>query len=110
MLQFPLKSERCKPYNPTKCDVINDVKLFPTVYRRIYCRKFLTLSNQTSRYTIKCIRIIQICSCFRISQLCHDRAAQFVILLAKSGSNYIENEDIVPLIQVGSTCSGFTQA
>ena len=26
--------------HPTKCDVINDVKLFPTVYRRIYCRNF----------------------------------------------------------------------
>ena len=24
----------------TKCDVINDVKLFPTVNRWIYCRKF----------------------------------------------------------------------
>ena len=36
--------------------VINDVKLFPTVYRRMYCRKYLTLSNQTSRYNIKCIR------------------------------------------------------
>ena len=34
----------------TKCDVINDVKLFPTVYHRIYCRKFLTLTNQTLRY------------------------------------------------------------
>ena len=29
-----------------KCDVINDVKLFLTVYHRIYCRKFSTLSNQ----------------------------------------------------------------
>ena len=28
-----------------KCDVINDVKLFPTVYCRICCRKCLTLSN-----------------------------------------------------------------
>ena len=50
----------CKPHNaarhPRKCDVINDVKLFPTVYRRIYCRKFLTLSNQESRYKGKCIR------------------------------------------------------
>ena len=50
-LQFELKLERCKPHiaarHSTKCDVINDVKLFPTVYRRIYCRKFLTLSNQT---------------------------------------------------------------
>ena len=25
--------------------------------RRIYCRKFLLLSNQTSRYKLKCIRI-----------------------------------------------------
>ena len=61
LLQFDLKSERCKPYratrHPTKGDVIDDIKLFPTVYRRIYCRKFLTLSNQTSRYKCKCIRI-----------------------------------------------------
>ena len=28
---------------------------FPTVYRRIYCRKFLTLSIQMSRYIHKCI-------------------------------------------------------
>ena len=60
-LQFWLKLERCKPYkierHPTICDVINDVKLFPTVYHRINCRKFLTLSNQMSRYKSKCIRI-----------------------------------------------------
>ena len=30
---------------------------FLIVYRRIYCRKFLTLSNQTSCYIHKCIRI-----------------------------------------------------
>ena len=34
--------ERCKPHNAAhhqmKCDVINDIKLLPTVYRRIYCR------------------------------------------------------------------------
>ena len=62
LLQFRLKFERCKPRNtaryPTKYDVINDVKLFPAVYRRIYCRKFLTLSNQKSRYKSKCIRIL----------------------------------------------------
>ena len=61
LLQFELKLERCKPYkatrHPTKCDVINDIKLFPTVYRRIYCRKFLTLSNHTSHYKLMCIRI-----------------------------------------------------
>ena len=44
LLQFELKLEGCKPHKaaryPTKCDVINDVKLFSTVYCRIYCRKF----------------------------------------------------------------------
>ena len=34
LLQFPLKLEHCKLHNaalhPTKCEVINDVKLFPT--------------------------------------------------------------------------------
>ena len=28
--------------------LINDVKMFPAVYRRIYCLKFLTLSNQNN--------------------------------------------------------------
>ena len=60
-LQFRLELERWKPHkaarHPTRCDVINDVKLFRTIYRRIYCRKFLTSSNQTLRYKIKCIRI-----------------------------------------------------
>ena len=55
LLQFELKLELCKPHkaacHTTKRDVINDVKLFPTVYRRIYCRKFLTLSNQTNLQT-----------------------------------------------------------
>ena len=61
LLQFHLKLSVASRTNvarhPTKCDVINDVKLFPTVYRRIYCRKFLTLSNQKSRYKSKCIRM-----------------------------------------------------
>ena len=50
LLQFCLIFEHCKPHRaahqPRICDIINDVKLFPTVYHRIYCRKFLTLSNQ----------------------------------------------------------------
>ena len=63
LLQFRLKLERCTPHHatrhPTKCDVINDVKLFPyKIYRRIYCRKLLTISNQKSRYQSKCIRIV----------------------------------------------------
>ena len=41
---------------PITSDVTDDVGA-PAVYRRIYRRKFLTLSNQTSRYIRKCIRI-----------------------------------------------------
>ena len=59
LLQFELQLERCKSHeaarHPRKCDVINDVKLFPAVYLRIYCRKYLTLSNEKSRYKLKCI-------------------------------------------------------
>ena len=62
LLQFRLRIKRCKPHkaarHPTICDIINGVKLFPTVYPVIYRRKFLTLSNQKSRYKSKCIRIV----------------------------------------------------
>ena len=61
LLQFSLELERWKPhkaaFHSTRCDVINDVKTFPIVYHRINCRKFLVLSNQMSRYKIKCIRM-----------------------------------------------------
>ena len=44
------KFEHCRPYkaacHPTRCDIINDIKLFPTVYRRRYCRNFVTLSTK----------------------------------------------------------------
>ena len=74
LLQFPLKLERCKwqkaPRHPMKCDVINDIKLFPTVYRRIYCSKFLTLSNQMSCYKIKRIRIFNLFQLFGIIFSC----------------------------------------
>ena len=64
ILQFPLKLKHCKPHKATQhqriFDVINDVHIFPTVYRRICCRNFLTLSNQTSRYKGKCIRMYDI--------------------------------------------------
>ena len=40
LLQFELKLERCKPHkaacHPTKVDLINDVKLFPTVYHKFW--------------------------------------------------------------------------
>ena len=62
ILQFKLKLERCKPHkatrHPFKCDIINDLKPFPTVYRRGYCPKLLTLSNQTSCYKLMCIRML----------------------------------------------------
>ena len=43
--------------NQWKATLRNDVG-FPTVNRRIYCRKFMKLSNQTSRCICKCIRMI----------------------------------------------------
>ena len=42
---------------PITSDVAHDVG-FPTVYRRINRRKVLMLSNQTSRYIFKCIRML----------------------------------------------------
>ena len=60
-LRIDLKLERCKPHkaacHPMKGDLYDDLKLFSTVYCRIYCRKFLMLSNQISGYKHKCIRI-----------------------------------------------------
>ena len=62
--QFRLAFERCKSLktarHPTKYDVIKDVSQIPTVYGRIYCRKFLTLSNQMLRYKSRCVRIANI--------------------------------------------------
>ena len=67
LLQFCLKFERCKLHkatcHPTKCDIINDVKLFSTVYCRINCCKFLTLSNRMSRYNSKCIKLFNVRKC-----------------------------------------------
>ena len=52
----PLASCIYSLVNQWKATLRNDVG-FPTVYHRIYCRKFLTLSNQTSHHKLKCIRI-----------------------------------------------------
>ena len=70
-----------------KCDVIRDVKLFPTIYPRIYRRKVLTLSNQTSRYNTKCVRM----SCNGLSGF---KAAYFVtfdILILEIKFLFIKN-------------------
>ena len=68
LLQFRPELEPSKPHkaacHPTRCDVINDVKLFPTVNRRIYCRKFLTLSNQTSRYKSSALEYLMMCKVY----------------------------------------------
>ena len=44
LLHSRLKLEHCKlhkaAHHPTKRDIINDIKLFPTVYRRIYSQIF----------------------------------------------------------------------
>ena len=63
LMQFRLELKRCKPHkaarHPTKCGV----------YRRIYCRNFLTLSNQMSRYNSKtsalefCFDVVQTLCC-----------------------------------------------
>ena len=58
---------------PITRDVTYDVGT-STVYRRIYWRKFLTLTNQTSRYIRKCIRITVIPQNFAKSDQCR-RAA-----------------------------------
>ena len=50
-----IKPQKCV-HHQMKCDVIDEVKLFLTVYRRI-CHNFLMLSNQPSHYKSKCIRI-----------------------------------------------------
>ena len=60
-LEFCIELEHCKPHkaerHPTIYDVIDDVELFQTVYRMVYCWKFLMLSNQMPRYKIKWIGI-----------------------------------------------------
>ena len=56
-LQLCLKLECCKPHkaarHQTQCDVINDVKLFLTVYRRIYRCNIFKLSYQKPSNKIK---------------------------------------------------------
>ena len=53
----PLASCIYSLVNHWKATLRNDAG-FATVYRRIYCRKLMTLSNQTSRYKSKRIRML----------------------------------------------------
>ena len=55
LLQFELKLERCKPHkashHPTKYDIINDVKLFPTVYRWILLQILYVIQSDVALQT-----------------------------------------------------------
>ena len=53
----PLSSCIYSLVNQWKATLRNDVR-FPRVYRRIYSRKFMRLSNQTLRCICKCIRMV----------------------------------------------------
>ena len=55
----PLASCIYSLINQCKTTLRNDVG-FATVYRRIYYRKFMTLSHQTPRCICKCIRMLLI--------------------------------------------------
>ena len=68
------KPHKAAHYQP-KCGVINDIKLFPTLYHRIYWHNILKLSNQMSHYKIKCIRMLYHHTFFAISKpICRDFA------------------------------------
>ena len=57
----PLASCMYSLVNQLKATLRHDVESV-TVYRRKNCRKFMTLSNQTSRCIYKCIIIYECCS------------------------------------------------
>ena len=65
LLWFYLKLEHCNLHkaacHPTKCDVINDIKLF-----LIHSLKFLTLSNQTLLSTHNCQTVWESRTCWSI--------------------------------------------
>ena len=52
---------RSSGYQLHKKGTLRNVVRFVPVYRRIYCRKFMTLSNQMSLYFSKSIRIMIVC-------------------------------------------------
>ena len=59
-LQFCLKLERCKPHeaarHQTICDVINDVKLFPTIISQDILSQIFYAIQPDVALQIKCIR------------------------------------------------------
>ena len=70
-LQAPVLCTNCKFIQNVKPDVsqsevmfYSDIR-FGTIYSRIYCSKFMTLSNQTSPYISNCIRHFHVCLPFQ---------------------------------------------
>ena len=61
LLQFSLESERFKPHkaahHPPECDIVVTSECFRQYITGYTGLKFLTLSNQTSGYKSKCIRL-----------------------------------------------------
>ena len=61
-LQFHFELEHCKPHkgvcHPTKCSVINDIKIFPTVY--ILSQIFDVIQSDVALQS-KSIRIVNYC-------------------------------------------------
>ena len=105
--------ERCKPHKAvhqqTICDVINGVKLFPTVYHRIYCRKVLTLSNQTSRNKTKCIRIVH-CLQNVLVQPCRKPILRSFLTILQPFYNLLYAWTAVFVLPINSTLNMFLHA
>ena len=71
--------------HPTKCDVINDVSLFSTVYQRIYCRKFWT-SNRVTKSSA-----LEFCLTWDVSSIyepAHEILVLIVLLINEGSGKY----------------------
>ena len=108
LLQFPLKLKPCQPLarHPMECDIINDVKLFPTVYCRIYSCKCLMLPIQMSRYKSKCIRIMKLHRCFDWRSEVLNRYKPSILFVGHRQivQNLIRRRKMRPLIRFSTVC------
>ena len=71
-MQFRLEWQCCKwhkdAHHPTKCNVINDVILFPAVYCRIYCPNFWSYPIRrcvTKACALECLKVQFVLSNYR---------------------------------------------
>ena len=71
--------------HPTKCDVINDVSLFSTVYQRIYCSKFLASNSITKSGAL------EFCLTWEVSSIyepAHEILVLIVLLINEGSGKY----------------------